>query len=126
MPQHAAMRMVWLCGLPLLAACSGSSGSDNQPGAKASASGTLVVNWHAPASNTDGTPLTDLQGYTIYYGTQPGALTKTLSVDDPSATHAVVRGLQPGTRYFVAVSANNAAGRHSALSGNKPVEAGAK
>jgi Fibronectin type III domain len=119
MPQRAAMGMIWLCGLPLLAACSGSSGSGNQPGATASASGTLVVNWHAPASNTDGTPLTDLKGYTIYYGTQPGVLTQTFSVDDPSATHAVVRGLKPGTRYFIAISANNAAGRQSALSGNK-------
>jgi hypothetical protein len=127
MPQHAAKRMIWLCGLPLIAACSGgSSGSDNQPGAKASASGTLIVNWHAPASNTDGTALTDLKGYTIYYGTQPGALTQTLSIDDPSATHAVVRGLQPGTRYFVAISANNVAGRHSELSGKKPVDAGSK
>ena len=115
MPQHAAKRMIWLCGLPLMAACSGSSGSDNQTGVAASAGGTLIVNWHAPTRNTDGTPLTDLAGYTIYYGTQPGALTSTLQVADPAATHAVVRGLQPGTRYFVAISANNAAGGHSAL-----------
>jgi hypothetical protein len=124
MPQHAVKRMMWLCGLPLLAACSGSSGSASQPGATASAGGTLFVRWHAPTSNTDGTPLRDLTGYTIYYGTQPGVLTKTLSVEDPSATYAVVRGLQPGTRYYVAISANNAAGGHSALSGGSPVEAG--
>jgi hypothetical protein len=113
---HAAKRMIWLCGLPLVAACSGSSGSDNQAGAAASAGGTLVVSWRAPTRNTDGTPLTDLTGYTIYYGTRPGVFTKTLSVDDPSATHAVIRGLQPGVHYFVAISANNAKGRHSALS----------
>ena len=31
-------------------------------------------------------------GYTIYYGTQPGAYTNSLIVDDPSATHAIIRG----------------------------------
>lgn len=116
MPQHAAMRMIWFCGLPLLAACSGLSGSGNQPGGTASAGGTLVVSWQAPTKNTDGTPLKDLAGYTIYYGTEPGVYTKTLTVDDPSATHAVVKGLQPGAHYFVAISANNSTGRHSALS----------
>jgi Fibronectin type III domain len=126
MPQYAAKRVIWLCGLPLMAACSGSSGSDNQPGAKASAGGTLIVNWHAPTRNTDGTTLTDLTGYTIYYGTQPGVLTNTLRVDDPAATHAVVRGLQPGIRYFVAISANNAAGGHSALAGETHDKAGSK
>lgn len=126
MPQHAAKRMIWLCGLPLMAACSGSSGSDNQTGVAASAGGTLIVNWHAPTRNTDGTPLTDLAGYTIYYGTQPGAFTNTLPVDDPSATYVVVRGLQPGVRYFVAISANNAAGGHSALASETHVKAASK
>jgi hypothetical protein len=42
--------------------------------------------------------------------------TKSQSIDDPSATHAVIHGLQPGVHYFVAISANNAAGRHSTLS----------
>jgi hypothetical protein len=75
-----------------------------------------LVSWRAPIANTDGTPLTDLTGYTIYYGTKPGVYTQTLSIDDPSATHTVVRGLQPGVHYFVAISANNAKGAHSALS----------
>ena len=116
MPQHAAKRMIWLCGLPLIAACSGLTGSGNQPEGTASAGGTLVVSWHAPTTNTDGTPLTDLTGYTIYYGTQPGVYMKTLAINDPTATHAVIHGLQPGTHYFVAISANNATGGHSALS----------
>jgi hypothetical protein len=116
MPQHAAKRVIWLCGLPLIAACSAPSSSGNQPPGTASAEGTLVVSWHPPTKNTDGTPLTDLTGYTIYYGTQPGVYTKSQSVDDPSAAHAVIRGLQPGVHYFVAISANNAAGRHSTLS----------
>ena len=117
MPLRVARKIIGLCGLLLLAACSGQPTAGNQPGAKASANGTLVVSWQAPTRNTDGAPLTDLTGYTIHYGTQPGVYTQTQSVDDPSATHAVLRGLQPGTRYFVAISANNAAGQHSELAG---------
>ncbi len=117
MLQRAAKRMIWLCGLTLIAACSRLSGSDNQLGNAASAGGTLVVSWGAPSKNTDGTPLTDLTGYTIYYGTQRGVYTNTLTIDDPLATHAVVRGLQPGVHYFVAIAANNKTGQHSALAG---------
>jgi hypothetical protein len=112
--------MGWLCGLPLIAACSAPPGSNYQPtGAAAgagSAGGTLTVSWRAPTTNTDGTSLTDLTGYTIYYGTRPGIYTRTIVIDEPSATRAVVRGLQPGVDYYFAVSANNAAGRHSVLS----------
>jgi fibronectin type III domain protein len=115
-PQHAAKRLIGLCALALLVACSGLSGSDNQAGGIASPGGSLFVSWRAPARNTDGTLLTDLAGYTVYYGTQPGIYTNTLPVDDPSATYAVVRGLKPGVHYFVAVAAYNAKGQHSALS----------
>jgi len=107
-----------------MAGCSAPSNMDNQPGAAASPGGTLFVSWRPPTRNTDGTPLTDLAGYTIYYGTKPGVYTKTVSIHDPSATHAVVRGLQPRVYYFVAVSADNAAGRHSALSSAAHTEAG--
>jgi hypothetical protein len=116
MLQHAAKRLIWLCGLPLIAACSPPSSSGIPPLGTASATGKLVVSWQPSTKNTDGTPLTDLTGYTVYYGTQPGVYTKSQSVDDPSATHAIIHGLQPGVRYYVAVSANNAAGRHSVLS----------
>ena len=116
MPLHAAKRMICLCALTVLASCSGPPSSGNPPGGTASAGGTLVVSWHAPTRNTDGTPLTDLAGYTIYCGTQPGVYTKTFSIDDPSATHFVLRGLQPGSHYFVAISANNTKGGHSVLS----------
>jgi fibronectin type III domain protein len=122
-PRDAVRRTIWLLGLlPLIAACSVPSIPENQLGGTASAEGTLVVNWQAPTRNTDGTPLTDLAGYTIYYGTKPGVYPKTLSIDDPSATRAVINGLQPGVHYFVAISANNAAGSHSVLSSATPAK----
>jgi hypothetical protein len=116
MPQRAAQRIIWLCALPLLAACSAPPGSGNQPPGTASPEGTLVVSWQPSKKNTDGTPLTDLSGYTIYYGTKPGDYSQKQTIDDPSATHAVIRGLKPGLHYYVAISANNKAGRQSELS----------
>jgi hypothetical protein len=114
MLQHAATRLIGPFGLLLLAACSQQTAMDNRPGAKASDGGTLVVSWQAPTQNTDGSPLTDLSGYTIRYGTEPGVYTQTMPVDDPTATHAVIHGLKPGTRYFVTIAANNKAGAESA------------
>jgi fibronectin type III domain protein len=108
--------MIWLCALPLLAACSAPSSSDNPAPGTASPEGTLVVSWQPSRKNTDGTPLTDLSGYTIYYGTKPGDYSQKQTIDDPSATHAVIRGLKPGVHYYVAISANNRAGRQSELS----------
>ena len=120
MPRHTARRLIGACALLLMAACSGVSGSSDVPGVAASVSGALVVTWTAPKKNSDGTPLTDLSGYTIYYGTQPGAYTNSLTVDDPTATYAIIRGLQPGVHYFVAISSNNAAGGHSAPASSGP------
>lgn len=112
--RQRAKAMGCLLALPfiaVMAACSGPPGAH-----KAAGAGTLTVSWNAPTKNTDGTPLTDVSGYTIHYGTQPGAYTTTTSVEDPSATHTVIHGLQPGVDYFFAVSAHNAAGRESQLS----------
>ena len=39
-----------------------------------------------------------------------------MSIENPSATRAVIRGLQPGVDYYFAVAAHNAAGRQSLLS----------
>lgn len=115
------MRMGWLCGLALVVGCSEPHGADYRPSSAAVAdtnagNGTLTVSWRAPTRNTDGSPLTDLTGYTIYYGTRPGTYTAQVSIADPSATRAVVHGLQPRVYYYFAVTANNAAGGHSVLS----------
>jgi len=34
--------------------------------------GSALLSWNAPSTNEDGTPLTDLAGYKIYYGTATG------------------------------------------------------
>ncbi len=87
-----------------------------EPAARAtSSSGAATLSWDAPTTNTNGTPLTDLAGYTIYYGTSAAALTNTISVADPGATSYVVGNLSPGTYYF-AVAAYATDGTQSAPS----------
>ncbi len=38
------------------------------PGAVKNAHSSITLSWRPPATNTDGTPLTDLAGYKVYYG----------------------------------------------------------
>jgi hypothetical protein len=71
------------------------------------ATGSVSLAWSAPTENTDGTPLTDLAGYHIYYGTAEGAWTSTITVLDASETSYVVNGLAPGTYYFTVVAFNS-------------------
>lgn len=80
-----------------------------------SAIGSLTLDWTAPTTNTDGTPLTDLAGYQIQYGTTPTALTQSIRVPNSGVTTYVVNNLSPGTWYF-ALSAYNTAGVSSAPS----------
>jgi hypothetical protein len=88
----------------------------------ASSTGAADLSWTPPTQNTDGTPLTDLAGYTIYYGTDQGALTQTVQLASPSATSYVVANLSPGTYYF-AVAAYSSDGAHStqSLVGSKTI-----
>jgi hypothetical protein len=74
--------------------------------------GSANLSWAAPTENTDGSPVTDLAGYTIYYGTNSSAMTQTIQVSQPSATSYVVNNLGTGTYYF-AVSAYSSAGTQS-------------
>jgi len=64
------------------------------------ASGSATLTWVAPSENTNGTPLTNLAGYQIYYGTSSTAMTQTLQVANPGIVTYVVSNLSPGTWYF--------------------------
>lgn len=86
------------------------------PAALAAATvGTAALAWTAPDSNTDGTPLVDLKGYTIRYGTSASALTQTITINDSAQTSYQVTGLTPAT-YFFAVQSFNNSGAVSELS----------
>jgi hypothetical protein len=68
------------------------------------ATGSVTLSWTAPTENTNGTALTDLAGYTIYYGTSGNALSKTMRISNPGLATYVLSNLSPGTWYF-AISA---------------------
>ena len=68
--------------------------------------GSVTLTWTPPTENDDGTPLTDLAGYKLYWGTTPGVYTDSVTLDNPGLTSYVVEGLAPGTYEFVATSYN--------------------
>jgi len=94
-------------------------------GVRPSAAGILDATWTAPTTNTDGSPLTDLASYLVYYGspTSPCPGSSSVSVIAPTSSPgpnqtASVRltGLTTGTVYSVAVVAVDALGNQSACS----------
>jgi hypothetical protein len=79
-------------------------------GATSKERGVATVSWVAPARNSDGSQITDLAGYTIYYGTSPNKLDQHIQVPDPEATTYTVKQLRSGTTYYFNVAAVTAAG----------------
>ena len=80
------------------------------------ATGSADVSWTPPTTNTNGSTLTNLAGYNIYYGTSPNALTQSVQVTNAGLTDYVIGGLTSGTWYF-SVTAYTTTGVESALSG---------
>jgi len=70
--------------------------------------GSATLSWTPPTQNNDGSPLTDLAGYRIYYGLTEANYPNSVSVDNPGLTTFVVEGLSPDTYYFVATSITTA------------------
>lgn len=64
---------------------------------------SIQINWTAPTTNEDGSPLTDLAGYKLYYGTSSGNYSTIL--DAGLSTQVVISGLVEGTEYFFAATA---------------------
>jgi len=62
--------------------------------------GSATISWLPPTQNTDGSTLTDLAGFRIYYGTSATALTQTATITNPGLTSYVVQNLAAATWYF--------------------------
>lgn len=73
-----------------------------------------MLRWVAPTQNVDGSPLTDLAGYVVYWGTQSGNYTGSHRIDSASVTEWEI-DLPPG-RYFFALTAVDADGMESGYS----------
>jgi len=81
----------------------------------------VVLSYNPPTQNVDGTPVTDLAGYKIYYGTISRTISQTYDeiVDVGDVTTYKVSGLNEGTYYF-AVTAYDTSGNESDFSAELP------
>jgi hypothetical protein len=65
--------------------------------------------------NTNGSELTTLTGYHIYYGSSANALTQSIAITNAANTTYEVTNLASGTWYF-AIAADSADGTESGMS----------
>ena len=101
---------LWLGGILLVAPSGGA--------------GILDASWIAPTTNSDGSPLTDLASYRVYYGPAtacPGAVfsqvaSPTTSPGPDQIVSVRLTGLTTGALYFVSVTAVNMSGDESPCS----------
>ena len=96
----------------LVSAIAGCGGGVSQTPAGAggpASAGTVTLSWNAPTTNTNGTPLTNLAGYKIHYGTASRTYTATFAIGNVT-NYAFA--LPAGTYYF-AVSAFDTLGLES-------------
>jgi hypothetical protein len=100
----------------LVATAATSSGSATSSRLPTASKGNATVSWSAPSENTNGSALTDLGGFTIYYGTAPTELTNTVALTNPGLLTYVLTELPAGTTYYFAVTAVTTAGVESAPS----------
>jgi len=90
--------------------CSGVSGSVNEivnVTVVLNSIGTALISWTPPTENTDSSPLTDLAGYKIYYGTTPGNYGIPITINNPGLSSYLVENLASSNWYFVMVAFNS-------------------
>ncbi len=75
---------------------------------EAVSTGTATLSWTPPTTNADGTPLVDLAGYLIRWGTVSGAYTDSATVMNAGVSSYVVENLGAGAHYFVVLAINDA------------------
>jgi hypothetical protein len=76
--------------------------------------GSVNLAWEPPAENEDGSPVTDLTGYRIYYGSFSRDYDDEVTVNNGNATGWTVA--LPSGEYYFAMTAFDANGNESALS----------
>lgn len=89
------------------------------------AGGTGIYTWNPPTTNVDGSKLTDLAGYRVYWGTASRTYPQSINVDACSSCPepvgaeqeiGCIGGLTPGATYYVAATAYDTSGNESAYS----------
>ncbi|MET0089302.1 MAG: hypothetical protein ABW068_04645 [Candidatus Thiodiazotropha sp.] len=86
-----------------LAACGGGGGSgDEQPATTTEGTTRPLLNWIAPSTRVDQSPLdmSEISGYKIYAGPSSTNLELIAEIDDSQAESYDLSGLEPGEYYF--------------------------
>lgn len=94
---------------------SSASSAAATPASVPSGPGQATLSWDAPTTTTQGSALTNLAGYRIYYGVYANDLTQTVQVNGVGLQTYVIDNLAHGTWYF-AIKAVTATGVESAPS----------
>jgi Putative Ig domain len=76
--------------------------------------GTAVINWTPPTDNINGTPLTDLAGVRIYYGTSESNLNQSVQLASNQKSYTI-SNLTAGVWYFAGVTVTSS-GEQSPMS----------
>jgi hypothetical protein len=109
----------------LMGGCSAGDGdpaeTPNRPPAGRSGTHSVTLTWTEPTMNIDGTALTDLSGYIVFYGTASRIYAGSLNISGPDITSASVEHLASGRWYF-SVKSVSAAGVESFYSGEVYVD----
>jgi Fibronectin type III domain len=94
---------------------SAGTSTTSTPTAPAPEAGSVTLSWVPPSEDVNGTPVTDLAGYYIHYGTSSDALNSTIEVPGAATTDYEITNLTQGTYYFT-VTAYSSTGTQSAPS----------
>jgi len=101
------------CGGTEVANTGGSSGGGG--GGGSTNTGSVTLSWQAPTTYEDGTLITDLEGFCIYYGEVSRSYDQQVIVTGNALTHSI-SGLQLDTTIYFTITAFDSAGRESNFS----------
>jgi hypothetical protein len=87
--------------------------------AASSGTGSATLSWTVPTQNVDGTRLTNLAGYRVFYGTASRQYSQSVSVPNPAITSVVLEGLASGRTWYFSLKSYNTNG----VTSNYSVEA---
>ena len=96
----------------------GGTGGTGGSGGSGGSSGTGTLAWNAPTLNTDGTPLTDLAGYKVYYGQTSHNYSASINVGKATSVSlaTISSAISTPGIYYIAVTAYDASGLESGYS----------
>jgi hypothetical protein len=77
---------------------------------------TATLNWTPPTQNMDGSPITNLAGYKVLYGSSSGQYSQALSVPVATMTSVAIEALESGRTWYFTVKAVNTSGVESDFS----------